>query len=243
MKNKKLSPEDFEKLESDYRKEEKHRNEKLSYRDKEEAIISELHYIAHHSNQFERPDQQFAAEITTFARDSFNRAKSISFDNGSVFSNDFECEFRTDRFFKYSAIHPGEESLLTFNSVTHYLLFQKTLLAKNYLLSEKVRVAKNQNELKLLASELILSDQDATTWNYYKAEIAWLGNKAKFSQNAFLRSQLMATEGALLMYADSDLFWGTGVFKEHVNDNPRSNGPGRNVLGSILTKLRVELMK
>ena len=68
------------------------------------------------------------------------------------------------------------------------------------------------------------------------------GNRAKFTQNEELKTQLLATAGTTLVEASPyDKIWGIGL----AATDPRAEDPtqwkGLNLLGKILTQLREEL--
>lgn len=65
----------------------------------------------------------------------------------------------------------------------------------------------------------------------------------KFEQNSDLRAQLFATNGSILVEASpSDNYWGVGLAMDNPNITFTKSWPGLNVLGRILTRLRILLM-
>ncbi len=69
------------------------------------------------------------------------------------------------------------------------------------------------------------------------------GNRAKFTQNAALRDQLLATRGTTLVEASPyDKIWGIGLDAKDPRALDASQWKGLNLLGKILTELREELL-
>jgi ribA/ribD-fused uncharacterized protein len=88
----------------------------------------------------------------------------------------------------------------------------------------------------------LVGDFDQVTWDRWKLDIVYQGNRAKFAMNAGAGRQLRATEAAMLVEANPrDWIWGVGL---SMND-PRVLDPaswhGSNLLGRILTLVRQEL--
>ena len=84
---------------------------------------------------------------------------------------------------------------------------------------------------------------DAKVWERERERIVKDGNRAKFTQNEELLTQLLDTKGTTLVEASPyDKIWGIGL---GAND-PRAQDPkqwrGKNLLGKVLTELRDELL-
>ena len=81
-------------------------------------------------------------------------------------------------------------------------------------------------------------------WDLHRLDIVHTANRAKFAQNTGARRQLEKTAPAMLVEANRrDWIWGNGL---HIDD-PANNDPfiwkGTNLLGRILTKVRMDLME
>lgn len=75
-------------------------------------------------------------------------------------------------------------------------------------------------------------------WN-----IVYRGNLAKFTQNAHLLDELLATKGTTLVEASPyDCIWGVGLAADNPAVNNRENWLGNNWLGEVLTVLRETLL-
>jgi ribA/ribD-fused uncharacterized protein len=84
---------------------------------------------------------------------------------------------------------------------------------------------------------------DDARWKAQRLDIVRAGNRAKFTQNAELKAQLLATCGTTLVEASPyDRIWGIGLSAK----DPRALDPtqwrGQNLLGKILTEVRDELI-
>lgn len=79
-------------------------------------------------------------------------------------------------------------------------------------------------------------------WKYYRSKVVYEGNKAKFEQNEDFRQALLITRGTTLVEAaPNDSIWGIGIADNDKRALKRSTWLGKNLLGEILTKLRIEL--
>ena len=67
-------------------------------------------------------------------------------------------------------------------------------------------------------------------WKDTRSKIMKKGVHAKLSQHAALRTLLLGTGDTPLVHVTKDRFWGSG-----------QSGDGRNELGDILEKVRVQL--
>lgn len=75
-------------------------------------------------------------------------------------------------------------------------------------------------------------------WN-----VVWRGSMAKFSQNAHLLRDLLATEGTTLVEASPhDRIWGIGLRESDSRARSREHWRGRNWLGEVLTHARAHLV-
>jgi ribA/ribD-fused uncharacterized protein len=85
---------------------------------------------------------------------------------------------------------------------------------------------------------------DQATWDRWKIDIVYRGNIAKFSQNEGALRQLRNTAGALLVEANPrDWIWGNGCAIDNASGHAPANWRGQNLLGLILTKVRIDLVK
>lgn len=111
-------------------------------------------------------------------------------------------------------------------SVEHYYQAQKTF---DLAFAEEVRNAETCDEAKKLGnSERCTLRPDWDTWKNIAMK---KGLEAKFSQHEDLKTQLLATEDAILMEnSQKDYYWGIGA-----------EGTGKSMLGQLLMELRAQL--
>ena len=71
-------------------------------------------------------------------------------------------------------------------------------------------------------------------WNF-----VWQGNMAKFSQNPWLRDDLLATEDTIIAEASPwDRIWGIGLRRHEQGSRSPACWPGENWLGQVLMSVR-----
>ena len=83
---------------------------------------------------------------------------------------------------------------------------------------------------------------DEATWHRWRCTIVYTANREKFAQNPGAARQLLNTAPAMLVEANPrDWNWGNGL----QIDDPRNHDPsawkGANLLGRILTLIRMEM--
>lgn len=145
--------------------------------------------------------------------------------------------------FVWEKIEQGDNpSLLSlnFNCAEQYMMYRKAVLFFDHECAEKILSANSPKEQKKLGRKV--RDFDEKVWKYYRTDIVYSGNKKKFTQNEDLLALLKKTKGTTLVEASPhDRVWGVGL---SVNDSRiynRDKWRGKNLLGEILTYLRVEL--
>ena len=79
-------------------------------------------------------------------------------------------------------------------------------------------------------------------WNGVRQIIVYEGLTAKFSQNQFLKEQLLNTKECLLAEcAVKDKIWGIGLSMTDINRLDQSKWSGQNLLGYTLMMVRKQL--
>jgi len=129
----------------------------------------------------------------------------------------------------------------TFNCAEQYMMHGKALLFADRETAAKILAADHPRQHKALGRKV--KPFDDATWKRERAAIVRAGNHAKFTQNAELLDQLLATKGTTLVEASPyDKIWGIGL----AATDPRAKDPalwrGQNLLGKILTELRDQLL-
>jgi hypothetical protein len=129
----------------------------------------------------------------------------------------------------------------TFTCAEQYMMHGKALLFADTETAAKILAADHPRQHKALGRKV--KPFDDATWKRERAAIVRAGNHAKFTQNAELLDQLLATKGTTLVEASPyDKIWGIGL----AATDPRAKDPalwrGQNLLGKILTELRDQLL-
>jgi ribA/ribD-fused uncharacterized protein len=127
----------------------------------------------------------------------------------------------------------------TFGCAEQYMMHGKALLFGDGEIAAQILAAAHPRDHKALGRKV--RGFDDAMWKRERERIVRDGNRAKFTQNAELRAQLVATRGTLLVEASPrDRIWGIGL----AATDPRAKDPtkwrGQNLLGKLLTALRDE---
>jgi ribA/ribD-fused uncharacterized protein len=128
-----------------------------------------------------------------------------------------------------------------FRCAEQYMMHGKALLFGDAEIAAEILAADHPRKHKALGRKV--RGFDDAIWKREREGIVLAGNRAKFTQNAALREQLLATRGTTLVEASPyDRIWGIGL----AATDPRARDPkqwrGQNILGRILTALRDELL-
>jgi ribA/ribD-fused uncharacterized protein len=129
---------------------------------------------------------------------------------------------------------------VSFGCAEQYMMYGKAQLFGDAEVAAEILAVDHPRAHKALGRKV--KPFDDRTWRLNREAIVSAGNRAKFTQNADLRAQLLATRGTTLVEASPyDRIWGIGL----AANDPRAADPakwkGQNLLGKILTALRDEL--
>jgi len=128
-----------------------------------------------------------------------------------------------------------------YSSVEQFMMFHKAIIFLDIESAKKIMGVDNVRKIKELGREV--QNFDETIWKYYRSKIVFEGNKAKFTQNQSLKEKLFLTKETTLVEASPyDNIWGIGLSVDNPKAKLRDTWEGLNLLGEILTKVRVELM-
>ena len=153
--------------------------------------------------------------------------------------------------FWHGPLSQWEESYFTIDGVEYNCCEQ-------YMMAEKARLFEDEETLDMIMEAedpltqkklgRVVSGYSDGVWqrdepNGYPHcwNIVWRGNMAKFSQNNWLKRQLLATEGTLVEASPNDRIWGIGLKASSPLARDRSSWPGLNWLGEVLTSVRQHL--
>ncbi len=130
---------------------------------------------------------------------------------------------------------------LEFNSAEQFMMYHKAIIFLDREIAESVIKSSNVREIKELGRQVRNYDEDI--WRYYRSNVVYAGNKLKFSQNLQLMDALMDTVGTTLVEAaPNDQIWGIGLSADDPEAHNRKRWKGKNLLGEILTLLRMDFM-
>lgn len=132
-------------------------------------------------------------------------------------------------------------SAFEFSSAEQFMMYHKALLFLNNDVAEKILKETNARRIKELGRQVRNFDEDV--WSYFRSKVVYEGNKAKFTQNNDLMEALADTKGTTLIEAaPNDRIWGIGLASDDPKAQKRETWEGKNLLGEILTLLRMEFM-
>lgn len=130
---------------------------------------------------------------------------------------------------------------IEFTSAEQYMIYHKAILFLDRESALKILSSNNPKIQREIGRKVQNFDQN--TWNFYRSAIVYWGNEKKFTQSFELRAQLYSTSGTTLVEASPyDRLWGIGEKKDSPNATNRLTWLGQNLLGELLTALRVRLM-
>ena len=128
-----------------------------------------------------------------------------------------------------------------FSSAEQWMMYCKAMLFLDLEIADKIMVTDNSRKIKQLGREVKRFNEN--TWKVFRWRFIYEGNKYKFTQNEKLKEYLFATKGTTLVEASPyDKIWGIGLRATDSKARKRSTWQGKNLLGEILTELRIELM-
>ena len=134
--------------------------------------------------------------------------------------------------------HPEGE--IEFSSSEQYMMYCKAMLFMDLEIAKKILEINNVRKIKELGRQVKRFNEN--TWYVYKWKFVYTGNKYKFTQNKELKEILLATRGTTLVEASpNDKIWGIGLTADNPKAQKRETWEGKNLLGEILTELRIEL--
>lgn len=129
---------------------------------------------------------------------------------------------------------------IQFNCVEQFMMFSKAKLFADEATARKILEADNPRDQKSLGRAV--SNYDDTLWCERRGRIVAAGCMAKFTQNPFIREELLATGNRLLVEASPyDTIWGVGLGENDPRILNPANWKGQNLLGVALSEVRAIL--
>ena len=166
-------------------------------------------------------------------------------DSLSPFSQAYIHDFVGPFYFEASMIFNNlqinnSNSYVIYNSADQMMMHYKAVLFGDYQISRKILVEVNQKRIANLGRDIInFSDK---IWDDHKTRIVHYVNKYKFMTSSFLRDHLLSTKGKILVKAtQDDCIWGVGLSKDDPKLKEYENWKGTNLLGELLTTLRISI--
>jgi ribA/ribD-fused uncharacterized protein len=128
-----------------------------------------------------------------------------------------------------------------FTSCEQYMMYMKAKTFNDDEIADKILNTNNPAEQKQFGRQV--KNFDKNVWDSLCLSIVYKGNLNKFTQNNTIKEYLLSFENRFFVEASpTDKIWGIGLDINDKNiDNPL-NWRGTNLLGTVLTLVRNELM-
>lgn len=128
-----------------------------------------------------------------------------------------------------------------FCTAEQYMMWSKAVVFEDYDIAEAVLKTRNAARQKALGRQV--RNFDADRWAKVSVDVVYRANHAKFTQNKPLFDALMTTAGTVIVEASPhDAIWGIGLTEADARVTDPKDWPGNNILGSVLTRLREDLI-
>lgn len=131
---------------------------------------------------------------------------------------------------------------ITYHNTEQYMMAEKAKLFGDNDVYKLLLTSHDPSNSKKLGRQI--KNFDEKIWNKNREIIVYNANLAKFSQNADLKTKLLATKTSVLVEASPyDKIWGIGMTTSHPDFNDPKKWKGLNLLGNALMKVRNTLSK
>ncbi len=217
------------------------RNKNLSLN--EDDILVRKARILEARNTYETVSEQEREQSFFKYRNFVHANESFTFfwATKSPFSQWHRCIFKTNFINVLEPKNEVDNAVHEFTSAERYMMYSKAMLFLDRDTANKILRTSDVKEIKQLGREVKYFDE--IVWDFNKIRVVYEGNKAKFTQNESLKEALFATKGnTLVEAAPNDAIWGIGLTENDPRAKQREMWQGKNLLGEILTQLRVDLM-
>lgn len=129
-----------------------------------------------------------------------------------------------------------------YNCAEQYMMAEKALLFGDEKSFHKIMNEMNPRYQKALGRKIKNFNDDV--WKEKSVSIVYKGNFAKFSQNEFMKEELLNTGDREIVEASPyDVVWGIGLSDKDDLCLDKKNWRGTNLLGVVLTNLRNNFKK
>ncbi len=129
---------------------------------------------------------------------------------------------------------------MKFSSVEQYMMYRKAVSFNDDAVASEIMATDDVAVIKALGRSV--SCYDDTVWSEIREKVVFDALQAKFSQNTYLKQQLLDTGDSILAEcAVKDMIWGIGISMKDPNRFDSTKWRGRNLLGKLLMKVRETL--
>lgn len=127
-----------------------------------------------------------------------------------------------------------------YSSAEQFMMYHKAIIFLDRFAAKQIMETHDTRKIKDIGRKI--KNYNEYVWRYYRSRVVYEGNKSKFTQNESLKSELLLTAGTTLVEASPlDEIWGIGLKQNDPRALKRELWKGKNLLGEILTVLRIEL--
>ncbi|MGN1456494.1 MAG: NADAR family protein [Acutalibacteraceae bacterium] len=127
-----------------------------------------------------------------------------------------------------------------YTSMEQYMMYQKAVTFNDTQTAQKILQTSDPSKIKAFGREV--KGFDNVIWNGMRQIIVYEGLLAKFSQNAVLKNQLLATGNDMMAEcAVQDRIWGIGLSMNDPKRFDMKEWKGQNLLGFALMSVRKAL--
>jgi len=117
-----------------------------------------------------------------------------------------------------------------YTSAEQFMMFHKAIVFLDINTAEEIMATNTVRKIKNLGRKV--ENFDEKIWKFYRSQIVYEANKAKFTQNQVLKDALFATKGTTLVEAaPDDTVWGIGLVEDDPRALKRETWLGKNLLG------------
>ena len=129
---------------------------------------------------------------------------------------------------------------IEFTSMEQFMMYRKAICFKDKAIAKEILATEDVAYIKKLGR--LVSNYNENIWNGFRQLIVYEGLQAKFTQNSFLRQNLVDTQNAILAEcAVKDCVWGIGLSTTAPMRFNINAWRGKNLLGYSLMMVRDNL--
>ena len=161
---------------------------------------------------------------------------------------EYKTTFTSSAYFFYGLAGDDKADLrssfqkeLEFSSAEQFMMYHKAILFFDRETANRIMHASSSLEFYELGRQV--KNFEEPVWRYFRSNVVYEANDSKFKQNPELMDALIKTVGTTLVnVAANDKIWGIGLASDDKKAQRRDTWEGKNLLGEILTLLRMETM-